>query len=427
VKQLKIYFIWAAWERLIHLHYNIPPMGILRIAGDTPQHHSIFFTDEMVSPVDMNSDAQIVAISFLTPASHRAYQLSAIFREQGKYVVFGGAHTTIIPDEARSHADTIFIGEGEGIWQQFLQDFQEGVPQPVYRHKTFPGLSDLPEIRRDLLAPHQYPYENPIATGVESMELSRGCKSRCVFCSVPKTQGSWFRNIPLNDIVKGYQDVALSAGFLFFTDNNLLGNWEHTERALQALIPYEKDWFGLMAPEDAAKDQSKLDLMIKSGLCGVYGTVKAVNGRESEKDLQNRTHRLKRLGDLGVTIIATFTLGLDDQGPDVFDRTLNLCIDAGLQVPEFIINTPFPGSKLFDMYDNDNRILSRNWSEYNGNHVVYRPLLMSEEQLKTGYNRCYETFYAGVNRDQILFESLQDRFFEAMIRARKKQIEKSKP
>lgn len=69
---MKVYFIWVGWEKLYKLNYNIPPLGVLRVAGETPATIPIFFTDETVSPIDFDSDAQIIALSFLTPAAGRA-------------------------------------------------------------------------------------------------------------------------------------------------------------------------------------------------------------------------------------------------------------------------------------------------------------------------------------------------------------------
>ncbi len=420
----KIYFIWTAWERLYLLNYNIPPMGILRIAGATPASYPVEFTDEMVSPVSRDSEADIVAISFLTPAALNAYALGDHFRSKGRYVVFGGTHTTIMPDEARAHADTIIIGEGEALWGQFLTDYNAGIPRPVYQAGEFPDLSGLAPVRRELLPIHQYPYENPIEIGVESMEFSRGCAARCAYCVVPSTQGPEFRNIPLNDIVTGFEDVSLTAGFLFFTDNNLLGNWDQTRCALETLIPYEKDWFGLLAPEDAVKDADKLDLMVKSGLAGVYGTVKVITGKESPGELKKRIRRIRRLMDLNIAVIATFAFGWDDHDEDVFKRTLDFGREARLTLPEFIINTPFPGSRQFNQFTKEGRILTRDWGKYNGNYAVYQPRTMSVNALESGYRWINEEFYSGIDRDQSFFDKFRDRAFESMIRARKKQLDR---
>jgi radical SAM superfamily enzyme YgiQ (UPF0313 family) len=417
---MKISFIWVGWEKLYKLNYNIPPLGILRVAGETPAGIPLTFTDETVSPIDFETDADVVAFSFLTPAACRAYEIAARFRRQGKYIVFGGTHATILPQQCAEHADTVFVGEAEGLWARFLADYANGAPQKSYRHDCFPSLENLAPVPRQLLRPHIYPYESPFPVGIESVELSRGCTSRCAYCTVPLTQGPRFRNRPLAQVAAEFAATAHSGGIIFFTDNNLLGNGAFTRRALEALIPFEKDWIGLLAPEETAADPEMLDLMVKSGLCGIYGTVKAITGRESAPELAARRDALRRLMDLDVVVIATFALGWDDHDESVFDRTLEFCRQSGLQVPEFIINTPFPGSRLFTKYAAEGRILSQDWGRYNGNYAVFRPARMTPEQLEAGYHRCYDQFYREVDRDKALFEGFRSRVMKAYVRAGRK-------
>jgi radical SAM superfamily enzyme YgiQ (UPF0313 family) len=417
---MEISFIWVGWEKLYKLNYNIPPLGILRVAGETPDAIARSFTDETVSPIDFGSCADIVALSFLTPAANRAYEVAARFRRKGAYVVVGGTHATIMPEQCSEHADTVVVGEAEGSWPRFLDDFSRGTPRKFYRQEKYPTLDNLAPVPRQLLKTHVYPYENPFPVGIESVELSRGCTSRCAYCTVPLTQGPYFRNRPLADVVREFESTAHSGGIIFFTDNNLLGNRSFTRIALEALIPFEKDWIGLLAPEETAADPELLDLMVRSGLCGIYGTVKAITGRETAREIATRRDSLKRLMDLGIVVIATFALGWDDHDQSVFDRTVQFCFDSGLQVPEFIINTPFPGSRLFKKYASEDRILTQDWSKYNGNHAVFRPARMSLEQLEAGYHRCYDLFYREVNRDTALFEGFRSRVMKAFIRAGRK-------
>jgi len=423
---MKVYFIWVGWEKLYKLHYNIPPLGILRIAGETPPAIPVSFTDETVSPVDYDADADIIALSFLTPAAERAYEIATRFRQLGKYIVFGGTHATIVPEQCAEYADTVFIGEADGLWTTFLSDYAQGRPRKTYRHERFPSLDNLAPAPRQLLRTNTYPYENPFPVGIESVELSRGCTSRCAYCTVPYTQGPRFRNRPLADIAAEFESTAFSGGIVFFTDNNLLGNWACTRIALETLIPFEKDWIGLLAPEETAADPEMLDLMVRSGLCGIYGTVKAITGRETRQERENRCNSLKHLMDLDIVVIATFALGWDDHDDSVFDRTLEFCFTAGLQVPEFIINTPFPGSRLFARYEAENRILTRDWGKYNGNYAVFQPAQMTPARLESGYHYCYDQFYREVDRDKALFDGFRGRVMQAFIRAgRKKAVGKS--
>lgn len=51
---------------------------------------------------------------------------------------------------------------------------------------------------------------------------------------------------------------------------------------------------------------------------------------------------------------------------------------------------PFPGSRVFKQLEAEGRILTRNWSEYDGTHAVFQPQKMSPEELEKG---AYDFYY----------------------------------
>lgn len=50
------------------------------------------------------------------------------------------------------------------------------------------------------------------------------------------------------------------------------------------------------------------------------------------------------------------------------------------------ILTPFPGSELYKIYNEEGRIVDYDWNKYNFCNVVYKPKLMSQDKLQNGYN-----------------------------------------
>ena len=84
------------------------------LQGLTPSQHIVETIEEEIEEVDLNSDCDLVAISYMTANAPRAYELCAEFKKRGKTVIVGGVHPTILPDEAAQHADTVVIGEAEG-------------------------------------------------------------------------------------------------------------------------------------------------------------------------------------------------------------------------------------------------------------------------------------------------------------------------
>lgn len=78
---------------------------------------------------------------------------------------------------------------------------------------------------------------------------------------------------------------------------------------------------------------------------------------------------------------------MDGDGPDVFDRTVEWAVGAGLETATFHIMTPYPGTALFRRMDAAGRIVHRDWDRYDTRHVVYRPRGLSAEQLEAGVPR----------------------------------------
>jgi radical SAM superfamily enzyme YgiQ (UPF0313 family) len=127
----------------------------LHVAASMPSFVETRILDEEVEPIDFETDADIIGISFMTYNAPRAYEIADRFRrEKGRSVIFGGYHPTFMPEEAIQHADAVCIGEAEGNVQHIMEDFAAGelkqfysaveltVAKPIvpsYRNRTTPG------------------------------------------------------------------------------------------------------------------------------------------------------------------------------------------------------------------------------------------------------------------------------------------------
>ena len=92
--------------------------------------------------------------------------------------------------------------------------------------------------------------------------------------------------------------------------------------------------------------------------------------------------------------LGSFIFGLDHDDKTVFDNTVQFCKDNRLPAANFYIFVPLPATSLFDKMEEEGRILDRDWSHYDGNHVVFRPMLMTPNELLEGYLYAYRSFYS---------------------------------
>jgi hypothetical protein len=123
---------------------NFQQITMPYLAARVPPGWEVTHVDEEAEEIDWNVAADLVGITFHTPSAVHAYQIAARFRSRGICVVLGGPHVTLVPEEARQHADTIFIGEAEGLWEQFLNSFETRSYAPVYRQTSAPVSRGFP-------------------------------------------------------------------------------------------------------------------------------------------------------------------------------------------------------------------------------------------------------------------------------------------
>ena len=296
-----------------------------------------------------------------------------------------------LQEEALDHADAIVVGEGEYAWNDLLDDFLAGRMKKRYRAERLHDLAGLPRPRLDLLKPGAYSFPNVV-------ETSRGCPNRCNYCAVTEFWGSKFRFRPVEE---GVDEIkALPRGDLLFIDDNLFGHSERSKELFRALIPLKRRWVG-QGDLRLARDPELLDLASRSGckwLFMGFETTSVENLRALGKAKLNRApeyeQSISTIHRSGIKILGSFMFGLDNDGPDVFARTLDFCIDNRLECANFYILTPLPGTKLFDDMKERDRIEHFDWSRYDANHVVIRPAHMSKKELAEGYIRTYHAFYA---------------------------------
>lgn len=333
--------------------------------------------------------ADLVAMTVITGTAPRAYKLAAQFRARRIPVVMGGPHVTLAPEDAAPHADTIVTGYAEHTWPELLRDFAQGRLKTRYDQGEL-DLSGLPLPRRDLLKPGAY-----ITTNV--FEATRGCGHDCEFCVVPAAWGRKPFQKPVEDVVA--EICATQARKAIFIDLNLIGDRAYARRLFEALTPLGIRWFGL-ATVLLQHDTDLLELMARSGCSGLLVGLESIN----QGSLDGIGKRFNQARDFDgfvrllhrhrITLMGTFVFGLDEDKPEVFEETARFAIDANIDLPRFSILTPFPGTALYHRLVGENRILTRDWSLYDGQHVVHQPMGMSVGDLARGHEMAWKRVYS---------------------------------
>jgi radical SAM superfamily enzyme YgiQ (UPF0313 family) len=342
--------------------------------------------DEGIEPLTGLEEADLVGITAITPSAPRAYEIAAKARRLGKTVVLGGPHPTLMPDEAAAHADAVVVGFAEESWPRLLRQFAAtGRVEARYAQNGRLPLEGLPLARRDLLQRHRY-------LGIPVLQASRGCPNRCGFCCIPAMWGQDLHQRPVAEVVA--EAEALDSKRLLFLDPSMGEQRSWGLELFRGLTPLKVRWGGLSTVKMAFDDEL-LAAAAKSGCRGLLVGFESIS-QESLHGIHKHfgdaaayKEAVKRFHDAGIAVLGTFVFGLDHESPDVFERTAELVDEAGIDLVRYSVFTPFPGTPAFAELDRQGRILTRDWSLYNTENVVFQPQHFTAEELQAGLARAW--------------------------------------
>jgi radical SAM superfamily enzyme YgiQ (UPF0313 family) len=369
---------------------NFVQLTMPYLAAFVPPQHQVTLIDEYNQSVDLDFPADLVGITLNTPNASHVYALADAFRRRGRMVVLGGPHATLLPDEALEHADAVVVGEAERTWPQVIADAARGRLQQLYRDPLPPSLDGIPHARRDLIRGRGLLRDTIIAT--------RGCPHRCNFCNLRQIYDATLRFRPVEEVVA---EVRTFRSPLFtFWDDQLFMDAGYALRLFEQLSGVGKRW-AAMVTLASTRNERLLRAAVQAGcVCLFLGLEsfsaeslrlanKAFNVVESYEEGIGRIHRH------GIAVQAGIVFGFDGDDEGTFEATLRGATQVGLDGATVSILTPFPRTPIFEELQKSGRLLTRDWSYYNGKTAVtFRPARMSAERLWEGYMWFRRRFFA---------------------------------
>jgi radical SAM superfamily enzyme YgiQ (UPF0313 family) len=391
--------------------------------------------DETLDPLDIETiDAgDVVGIGIHTGNALRGYEIGRQLRQRGAWIVYGGIHATLFPEEAATQgsAHSVVRGDGDLIWPRVIEDCLAERPLPVYDGGRITGDEFVPA-RWDLLPQRRYMWA--------SVQTVRGCPKHCSFCSVWRTDGQQPRQRGVDRVVRevvelrrlGFRFIALADdNFYPVTFDDLAQARRRSDPTrLGELEALREERFALMArlatlPEDlvfytqitmeAAEDPEFLDAMKRAKILGALVGVESVT-RDGLKDVYKGFNlagdelvaRLRTFRRHGIHVLGSFIFGLPSDTGSTFDATVALAEQADLTFAQFVLLTPFPGTVDFEKWAADEQ---RRGTAVDGVPITQhwlipeerRPKLfsahpvMSLEQIRTGTQHAWDRFYSWRN------------------------------
>ena len=411
----------------------ITPRWLFVLAAATPEEFGDpILCDETLEPLDIETVAagDIVGIGIHTGNALRGYAVGRLAKQRGAFVVFGGVHTTLYPNEAfdRGAADCAIRGDGDVAWGQALRDYARGAAKRVYEGGRVEA-SEFKVARWDLLDASKYMWA--------SVQTVRGCAKHCSFCSVWRTDGQRPRQRPSNPVIEEIVELR-RRGFRFIAlaDDNFypvslrdieLAERQNNQPRLASLKAIRAERFELMErlaelPKgmvfftqitmEAAEDPEFLKAMRKARIMGALVGIESVTAEGLKTVFKDFNlsgdmliERLRQFQEHGVHVLGSFIFGLPTDRPDTFEATQELAQRSGIAFAQFVMLTPFCGTVDFERWEKslgdhppeiDGIPITRYWlipAEKRPKMFMPHPAMTSEE-MRARTQDVWDNFYS---------------------------------
>ncbi len=410
----------------------ITPRWLFVLAAATPaEAGDPVLIDESLEQIDPEtiSAGDIVGISVHTGNALRGYAVGRMARAKGAWVVYGGIHATLFPEEVfeLGEAHAVVKGDGDIAWGNAVRDCIAGRLGKVYEGGRIEGRQFLPA-RWDLMPRDKYMWA--------SVQTIRGCPKHCSFCSVWRTDGQAPRQRAYQSVVDEIVNLRrIGFRFIALADDNFypvsltdlrLAREQNNQPKLAELMRVKAERFALMAelaklPKDmvfftqitmeAGEDAEYLDAMRKANIKGALVGVEAVTPEGLKSVFKDFNYsgdalarQLQTFKQHGVHVLGSFIFGLPTDKPATFDATVAMALKAEVTFAQFVMMTPFPGTVDFARWEKEQALnptlvegtpITRYWLI----PTAIRPKMftphpsMSSEEIRERTQRVWDRFY----------------------------------
>jgi radical SAM superfamily enzyme YgiQ (UPF0313 family) len=380
----------------------MPPLGLVTVAALFPERYRLRVVDMNVAQLtDEDLDwADLVLTSTMVVQQASLREVIARCNRRGTPVAVGGPHPTTFHADIPG-ADHYLLDEVEETFPRFVADWEAGRAEPVYRPESKPPVTATPIPRFDLLDLGAY--------ASMALQFSRGCPFDCEFCDITKLFGRVPRT-KSNPQMLAELDRLHQLGWrgsVFLVDDNFIGNKKEAMRLLPALAEWQRARgypfdFYTEASVNLAKMEPLLDAMVEAGFTMTFLGIESPNPvalKQTKKtqntdrgDDQHLLHAVQKIQDKGIEVSGGFILGLDGDGPEVFDAQVAFIQEAGIPMAMVGLLTALRGTDLYARLEREGRLLA----ESSGNNVEislnFEPEL-ERGVLIDGYRRVLDTLY----------------------------------
>ena len=416
--------------------YPQPPLGLAMVAAVLENNGYIVrildlpalrFSENSLPRVIRQEKPNIVGITAMTPTINSAVSVAKKVKETESniFVILGGAHATLLPEETLRNTPQIDVtvrGEGEQTTLELVEVLEKNpsrinqVLGITYRKgdslKSNPlkpnilDLDTLPFPAFHLLPIGKYHLHPPFGrrTPVMPIITSRGCPYRCIFCSKAVFGKKYRGNSPayIVDEIRFLKERFGVKEIKFYDDVFTL------DRKRVVAICMQLKEQGMDIPWTCETrvnlvDGELLRVMRDSGCYMIEygvesGNQRILNNLKKDISLDQVIKAFKLTHETGIETAAYFMIGSPEETPETIKETIEFAKKLDPDFVQFSITIPYPGTELYNLAIKEGYMLGE-WDEYGYanlrslNMPAFETKTLSREELGEWNKKAYTSFY----------------------------------
>jgi anaerobic magnesium-protoporphyrin IX monomethyl ester cyclase len=290
----------------------------------------------------------------------------------GSVIIIGGPMASCIPDLLleKSLVDIVVIGEGEATIIDLLDRLKKGQPLDActgiaYRDSggrivttqsrpRIKQLSEFPHPAYELFNTKQYADYVKHTGRCWEMSTSRGCYAKCTYCRLTFGSKISFRPYDhiLNEmrfIIENYQISRFN-----FVDDNFLNSSRQVHEFVEALSGFEYPiQFRFQGRADKLTP-TLAKMLVDVGCFDISmgiesGSQRLLDSMKKCLDIRAAAENIKGILEFGVSVHATFIVGMPDEDSESIASTIEFIRYTGLPYVAAGILTPFPDTEIYTL------------------------------------------------------------------------------
>jgi radical SAM superfamily enzyme YgiQ (UPF0313 family) len=406
---------------------NLPKLGLPLLAACAAEVYDDldqWIYCELIKTVEVDWDdvesADLVCISTTTNTTLEGYAYADRLRAKGVPVLFGGSHVTFMAHEALKHADYVIRREGHVGFMALLEWVRAGGARDELH--AIPGLSWIDDEGRQVNNPEAPPassedLDNLPFPALDLLEKSErmityplmmkwGCPYDCNFCSVIKMFGRKLRSRSVENVMAELRLARPDR--VFFYDDIFIVDKKQAKSLFRAMISegITPSWTAQIRADSIYRskqtlepDHELLQLMADSGCYLVYIgfesiTQAGLDAYNKKQRVEHITTSIKLLHDYGIRVHGMFVVGADTDTPETVRATVDFAIEHRIDTMQMMMLTTLPGTAFDLQMRAQGRVLTDDYSLYDGHHCIIQPKNMTPYQLQMETWRGMLKFYS---------------------------------